>query len=265
MIDTIEEQTITEWVPVGDIGIDMTYQRLPALGKIKAISANFNKNAVGVLIVSLRENGQFIVIDGQHRLEAMKKRGIDRAECRIIQGLTREREAEIYISCNTVRKKPDALDVFRARLVTQDPIAVAINAAVEKCGLHIQFNLHHSKGGRKLQNAIWAVTALEDIYKRGKELLLEDILTLAIRSWPNEGKVLEAKVLLGITQFYTKYRGKFSPKEFIAKMNTTDIHSILRRAQYHAENGGHMSTAFAKALQEAYDKGRRGEGRLESK
>src|SRR5579872_2634496 len=173
--ELLEKQTTIEWLSVSDIGIDMAYQRLPALGKIKAISAHFDQNAVGVLIVSLRDNGQFIIIDGQHRLEAMKKQGITHAECKVIQGLTREQEAEIYISCNTVRKNPDALDVFRARLVTQDPVALAINSVVEKCGLRIQFNLHHSRGGKRAPKSLWAVTALEDIYKRGKEPLLEDV------------------------------------------------------------------------------------------
>lgn len=253
----LEEQTTIEWVPVNEIGIDMSYQRPLSQDKVKVIIAKFNEVAAGVLIVSLRDDGQVVVIDGQHRLEAMKKRGIARAECKVCQGLTVEQEAEIYIYCNTARKQPDSLDVFRARLVRQDPIAMAINDIVEKCGLHIQFHLYRSRGGRRLPNGIWAIQALEDIYKRGKEKVLEEVLTLAIRSWPGEGNALEAKVLLGIAAFHFKYQGKYSREEFIAKMNITDLKVLYRRAQFWAEAGGHASTAFAKALQEAYDRGRR--------
>lgn len=134
---------------------------------------------------------------------------------------------------------------------------MAINAIVEKHDLHIQFNLVTSRGGRRLPNGVWAVTALEDIYRRGKEALLDEVFTLILRSWPAEGNALEAKVLLGVAAFHLKYQGKYSREEFIGKMSITDLKVLYRRAQYHAESGHHAGSAFAKALQETYDRGRR--------
>jgi hypothetical protein len=131
--------------------------------------------------------------------------------------------------------------------------------------LHIQFSYSNSRGGKRQHGGVWAVVALEEIYLRGQEKLLEEILILATRSWPGVDDALESKVLLGIVLFHVKYAGKYSRDEFIAKMNVTDLNALRRRAQYHAEsNGGSVNTAFAKALQEAYDKGRRTR-RLESK
>lgn len=253
----LEEQATIVWLPISQIGIDMTYQRYPAIAKIRAIAANFNENAAGLLTVSQRSDETYVVVDGNHRLEAMKKQGILLAQCQVCRGLTVEQEAEIYIWCNTARKQPDALDQFKARLIKNDPIVLAIRAIVEKHGLSIQLNTGTGRGGSRGKNALWAVTALETIYTKGKEKLLDEVLILATRSWPHEANVLEAKVLLGIMQFHIKYQGKYSREEFLAKMNVTDLKSIFRRAQYHAENGGHSGSAFAKALEEAYNKGKR--------
>lgn len=247
-----------ELLPVDTIQVDMTYQRTLAPNKVKAMSTKFSKVAAGVLTVSLRENGQFFIIDGQHRLEAMKKCGVMLAECKVIQGLSIKEEAEIYIDCNTVRKNPIALDTFRARLVTNDPIAESIKGVVEKCGLEIQFSYTGGGQGKRMPHSIWAVEAMGAIYRRGKEKLLEDVLSLTVASWPDEGDALKGSTLLGVMIFHLKYQGKYSRDEFIAKMHITEFKSLYRRAQYHAEsNGGAIQTAFAKALQEAYDKGKK--------
>lgn len=260
----LQEQDTIEWLPVTSIEIDRSYQRYASSHKIKLISASFDKNACGVLIVSKRDNGQYFVVDGQHRLEAMKKNEMLLAPCQVCQGLTIQQEAELFIHCNTVRKTPEALDVFKSRLIAQEPVALAIHAIVEQHGLHVQFNTKNSRGGTREPQGIWAVAALEVIYKRGKESLLEEVLNLLLHSWPQTPMALEAKVLLGVMHFHLKYLGKYTREDFIAKMSVTDLKSLYRRAQYHADNGGHGSTAFAKALQEAYDKGRK-TTRLEKK
>src|SRR5712691_10794744 len=130
----LEEQATTEWLPINSIQIDMTYQRPLSPPKIKAIVAHFNVVAAGTLAVNVRADGSMFAMDGQHRLAAMKKLGIMLAECKVCRGLPIEQEAEIYIYCNTIRKAPDSLDVFRARLVTGDPVAIAITTIVEKFG-----------------------------------------------------------------------------------------------------------------------------------
>lgn len=266
VIKILEEQTTTEWLPVSLIEIDMTYNRSLSPTKVKAIKQHFNPLAAGVLIVNLRNDGQYFSMDGQHRLKAMKELDVEQVECKVARGLTMEQEAEIYIYCNTVRKNPEALDTFRANLVKKDPISIAINSVVEKCGLSIQF---HPQGGNPSRlrppSAIWAIDCLVEIYRRGQEELLEYLLTLAKRTWPGDGDAFKANTLLGLMVFHLKYKGRYTRDEFIAKISLNDLKVLYRRAQYHAENGGgSLRSTFARALQEAYDKGRRNR-RLEAK
>ncbi len=266
--EILEEQTTIEWLPISEILVDVTYQRPLSPNKVRQIVSNYNKNAIGTLQVSQRGDGQFYVMDGQHRHAAMKKLGIIHAECRVIHGLSLAQEADIFIKCNANTKTPEAIDLFRARLIRQEPIVIAIMNVVEKCGLFIQFRPEGGGTGgthKRPPTAIWAVNALETIYTRGKEALLEELLTLAKLCWPDNGDAFQSKVILGIADFYMKYRGRYLRQDFITKMNGKELKSLLRRAQYHSENGGGaFPKTFSKALQEEYDKGRRNR-RLEDK
>lgn len=248
----------SEWLPVNLIGIDRRYQRDPSPEKIKLISESFNQIAAGVLIVSLRSNGQYFVMDGQHRLEAMKRLNIQRVECKVAHGLSITEEAEIFIRCNTVRKNPTALDVFKARILKKDPVAIDIRNIVEKHGLFIQFD--RSSKGKKSRDphVVYAVFALLQIYERGQAPLLDEILTLITRTWPGDPNALEGRMILGITNFHLKYQGRYVREEFVRKLSITDALTIHRRAIYLAENNRtQMPVGISKALQEAYDKGKR--------
>lgn len=246
-----------EWLLTTILNVDALYQRRISPDKVKSIVTKFNSRSVGVLAVSLREDGKYYVCDGQHRLEAMKKLGIDFAKCEVYRGLSKQQEAQLFVDANTARKTPDAIDVFRARLITRDPIALAINEVVGKLGLSILF-VYGSRNGKRPPNTIWAVNAMEDIYRIGKEKLLEEVLTLAIRSWPEDSEAVRHDILLGILAFHRKYEGRYTRAEFIHKMQLTDLGTLRRRAiAYASLSGGSTYSAIAKALQEQYDKSRR--------
>lgn len=261
--ETNFKDSIVEYVPVEQILIDQRYQRPLSRQKVKAIADDFDPAVAGVLLLSLRDSGDLYVIDGQHRHAAMLKVGYTPAKCEIKAGLTLAEEARLYRLANTSRKNPEALDLFRARLVEGDPVAVAINAVIEKCKLAIQYD--RTKGhhwGRKHRHT-WAVGALEDIYKKGGSDLLEYLLTMAMEAWPDDYDALSRRVLEGLLEFHVKYEGKYDRKIFVQKMNMTTLPLLEGKARYHAEN---LHTAvhkqFCLVIQQAYDWHRRGK-RLE--
>lgn len=263
-VEPVQVESIIEWVPIADIKVDLSYQRPLSKEKVQKIAANFDRSIAGLLILSMRNNGDLYCVDGQHRLASMQKIGEVFAKCEIIQGLTIQQEAAKFRLANTSRKSPEALDLFRARLVEGDPVALAIGRVVEKCGLTIQFKRPvGNHWARETPSSIWAVSALEDIYRKGGSELLEYILTLALESWPGDYEALSGRVLLGLLDFHTKYEGLYDRRTFVEKMNTTKLMLIQNKARFYAEN---MHTSqykmFGKALQEAYDWHRRGK-RLE--
>src|SRR5258708_12752916 len=84
----LEDQSTIEWLPVSRLEIDMSYQRPLGPVKVNAISSKFNEVAAGVLAVNIRPNGQIVVMDGQHRLAAIKQLGILRAQFKFSHQLT---------------------------------------------------------------------------------------------------------------------------------------------------------------------------------
>ena len=256
-VEPVQVESIVEYVPVADIKIDMRYQRRLSLKKVAEIAADFDPAIAGVLVLSLRSDGCFYVVDGQHRAAAMRKLGIEKAKCEVIIGLTLREEADKFVKANKTRKSPESLDVHKALTVKGDPVTLEINAIVERCGLSIQADGRGARGKRK-PGVVWAVAALNDIYQRGKADLLEYILKLVMEAWPGDWDVLDQKVLLGVMTFHLKYQGRYRRDDFIEKMKIVSLRSLRQRAQYHSENGGGgLSKTFCKALQEQYDWHRR--------
>lgn len=254
----LDEQTTIEWLPINEITFDTTYQRQFSVDKVKAISSNYNSIAAGTPLVNIRLTGEKVGMDGRHRIEAMKKRGIMLVECKVCRGLTVEQEAQIFVYCNTMRKNPSALDVFKARLaIKTDKVANEINETIEKCGLTV---VYWGTGGRQGRSpkGVFAVGTLEEIYHRYGKQFLEEILLLVIQCWPDNGAALEWLVLKGMAEFHSKYKGKYSREALVSRMSAEGLPVLMRRAKSHADltkKSTHIT--FAAVIQEVYDKGRR--------
>lgn len=251
------EDSIVEVVPVEQIKIDLRYQRPLSAKKVKAIADDFDPAVAGVLLLSLRPDNDMYVIDGQHRHAAMLKIGWPTAKCEIKEGLTLAEEARLYRLANTSRKNPEALDLFRARLIEGDPVAVAIHTVVEKCGLAIQYSRYSfakRQNWSREHKHVWAVSALEDIYKKGGVELLEYVLTLAMDAWPQEYDALSRRTLEGLLAFHLKYEGRYDREAFVKKMNATNLTIIESKAKYHADNlHTPVQAQFCHVLQQEYD------------
>lgn len=89
-----------EWVNIAAIIVDTRYQRALQAYKVRRIAGNFDAEAVGVLLVSKREGGEYVILDGQHRLAALRMVDRTHALCQVFSGLTLAREAQIYVQCN---------------------------------------------------------------------------------------------------------------------------------------------------------------------
>ena len=79
------------YVPIESLEIDLRYQRDPQLakGKIKHLVDNWNPYKMDSLrIVPHPETYTFSVVDGGHRLEALKIMGAAGVECEVLLGLS---------------------------------------------------------------------------------------------------------------------------------------------------------------------------------
>ncbi|MBA3824569.1 MAG: hypothetical protein H0X24_11840 [Ktedonobacterales bacterium] len=224
------------YVDLASLIIDPRYQRAVSRAKVKEIAANFNERAAGLLTISERPDGTQVILDGQHRRDSMLK--IDKTQwlAEVYLNLTLQEEAEVFIAKNSVRKNPEAIDVFRARLTAGDPKALRIRRIVEEFGLHII--VHNAGSHKRFPKGIYAVRALEDIINTRGEETLQTVLFTAVQAWPDEYLALEEKVLLGLARFCTVYAGQFDQQDLIRKLAMTPIKTMVVRAQGNADVTG---------------------------
>ena len=113
-------------IPKTELKVDYTYQRPLDLRRARQIASAWEWARCGFLAVSLRENGDFYIIDGQHRHgAAMLISEIVKMPCEVSFIESVKREAEEFTLRNRNRKALSPLDIIRADAVRGEPTAVA--------------------------------------------------------------------------------------------------------------------------------------------
>ena len=76
-----------ERIPLSEICIE-PYQRVLNNARVKRIADNFDPARVGVLLLSKRGPHSYAIVDGQHRLCAIRQIGVPDAVCIVVVGLS---------------------------------------------------------------------------------------------------------------------------------------------------------------------------------
>jgi hypothetical protein len=182
-------------VQEGDLEVDEAYQR-PLGAFVNNIVDDFMPALIGTLIVNHRGK-KLYVIDGQHRLVALRILGIQDVPCIVYQGLTRADEAKLFAKLQTERRRIRPSQRFAAEVVAKNPRALSIKKVLDKLDIQIT-----DIGGRLMApHEVSAVVALERIYDAQGDGHLEDVLTVCRMSFPDEKGALANDVILGVSQF----------------------------------------------------------------
>lgn len=132
------ELPVLDWIDVELIDVDPMYQRPCDPVRVSAIASGFNWRSFGALVVVPVKDGRYHVTDGQHRLQAAKAHPkIDRVPCVIVEAENVRSEASIFVEINASRKNVSALELFFARLATDDEDAETIRQVCERAGVRI--------------------------------------------------------------------------------------------------------------------------------
>jgi hypothetical protein len=117
--------------------VDVAYQRPYDLKKAQALAADWSWMACGAILVAKRD-GDYYVVDGQHRVIAAKKRAdILDLPCILFDATCVQEEATAWIGCNSRRKPPSSLDKHRALVAAEDPNAMYLNETCKALGFTI--------------------------------------------------------------------------------------------------------------------------------
>ena len=128
-----------EAVSIGQLKVDLLYQRDLDATVVEKIAREYDIVTAGTIVVSLRDNGDMFIVDGQHRVAGATLAKETHMLAQIIEGLTEQEEAVLRLKGNY--KKNDRIgEVFRARIFAQDPVALGIRDLLAEYDTRINFS-----------------------------------------------------------------------------------------------------------------------------
>lgn len=237
---------------VSELIVDPDVQRSLDNARVSKIADALSLDALGTVTVSHRKNGTYHIIDGQHRVAAVRLAGgeNDKVMCRVFDGLTLAEEAEMFRLLNNTAK-PQAIDLFRVRVVEGDPAALEIVAILREHGWKIAQQTH---GG-----AIAAVAAMERIYRRDPNALSRAVSTVA-RAWGHDTPANDGRLIEGIGLVYARYGAAVDVSDVVPRLASFagGPGAFLGKAKGLSQLiGCQQPQAVAEILVEVYNRSRR--------
>lgn len=132
-----------KYIPIEALKIDHTYQRSvegrASTRLIAQIAAGFAWHKFQPMTVCHRDKEDaFYVIDGQHRLTAVRRRGgIPKLPCYIVVANSVQEEAKFFIELNRNRVRMHTVDMFHAELAAGDENARLVVSVCKAAGVKV--------------------------------------------------------------------------------------------------------------------------------
>lgn len=221
--DRVERKARLQWVPIALMRVSPRAQRDLNQARVDELAARFDMEQLGTPVISHRD-GHFYLIDGQHRIEALKAigHGGRQVQCWTYQGLTEGGEAAMFLTLNdtlTVGAYPR----FKVAVQAGRPEETDIDRIVRAQGLRISPD---RSGG-----AVAAVHTLRRVYRRGGPACLARTLRIVRDAYGDPG--LEASVIDGISLVCHRYDGQLDDMLVIAALARASggVNGLLGKAE----------------------------------
>jgi hypothetical protein len=233
------------------------YQRDTSELKIKKIVRNFNWNAFGVIFVNKRSNGDYFVVDGQHRIVSAVRKKYKEVPCMVYEGLALEQEAELFIYYQINRNPIKTYEKYKALLISGDKATNEIQLALEKHKL-IPSNGRADSSSRK-KGYVNSLGSLYKIHNAKGYKWLDTVINIIVSIWRfNDGThdpdSLTSNMFLGMHMFLTKSYNKINERRFIDKFKKISANKILNMADKNqAVYGKGKASNTARAILEVYN------------
>jgi hypothetical protein len=123
-------------IPKTELEVDPAYQRNRInQRRVDNLCRSWDWIACGCLVVALRDDNKWFVMDGQHRkLAADQRSDIQELPCLVFETTSRREEAVSFLAINHGRVGVGSLDRYRAQLLSGDKIAFAVDSMLQSTG-----------------------------------------------------------------------------------------------------------------------------------
>lgn len=238
-------------VPVHAIKADYTYQRPLDQKRVRRMVAEFDPSLVGVIEVSLRDDGSYYVIDGHHRLQAVRafkaRRGAAIA-ANVHTHLSPEDEARLFFEIDRKRTRLTGWDRWNARRGAQEQVVLDIEDIATKHELKI------APGAKSGQ--LRCTAACEKIVDLGGIDLLDETLRICVAAYQGETDSLRAEIVHGVALILAFYEpDTVNTDRLIVGMQSIAARQVSARAAALRETqAGQLPRLAAHVIVDQYNK-----------
>lgn len=221
----LDPEATLEWVFVSLMRVSPRAQRDFNIEHARKIARELDIEQLGFITVNHRD-GVVYVVDGQHRVEALRMHepsyADQQVQCRAYHGLTEEEEAEMFLRLND-QLSVSAFSKFKVAVTAGRDDEVNINNIVMHCDLKV------SKS--KSDGAITAVGTLRRMYERGGATGLARSLVIIREAFGDPG--LESAVMDGMSLLVHRYGDDLDDAKAIKALGNTmgGVHGLLAKAE----------------------------------
>ena len=225
-----------EKIPVFKLFSAAHCQRKIKTKKVDDIFNKYDDNLVNQITVSLRD-GRYYIIDGQHRVTAIKKKFGSNAvvKCRVIPGLTIKDEASYFRKINKSQQEISSNDDFNSGYYEEDPVIMDIINIGGKYG--ISFGNKNLNNMKNIKFRVKAVETVQNIYNKYGAEVFNRVCSILSQSFPDEQSAFSASMMEAIAMIADIYGKNCSDSILIKKLRAQNPDRLIFDARNDKASG----------------------------
>jgi hypothetical protein len=241
------------WVPIPQMQYAHGVSQREKINQARVdhIASELDLEQIGNPAVSDRGD-YFIVLDGMHRIEALKQHGYgdQQIQCWTYTNLSEEEEAEIFLKLNDTLRV-SAFDKFQASVRAGRPTESDVERIVRRAGLTV--------ARTKDDGAVGCVGTLIKVYKRSGSENLARTLHIVRDAYGTAG--MDQHVSDGLGLLCQRFNGQLDPAIAIGRLSSVHggVDGLLGRARAaHKQRLGSLPHCVAASAVEIINAGKGG-------
>lgn len=250
----VERAARLRWIPLGKTRVSPLAQRDLNDSRVEHITANMDLEQIGTPTVNERD-GYFYIIDGQHRIEALRRWLGDDCEGQQIQcwsyaGLSEEEEAEKFLKLNDTLTV-NAMAKFKVGVQAGRIVETDIDRIVRAQGLCVTSD--------KIEGGVRAVGTLRRVYDREGAAVLARALGVIRDAYGTAG--FDAAVIDGMGYLCGRYNGELDVPTAVTRLASAHggVNGLLNNAEIlRRQTGNSRGQCVAAAAVDLINRGRGG-------
>lgn len=250
----VERDARLRWVPLGKMRVSPLAQRELNMARVEHIARTMDLEQIGTPTVNERD-GHFYIIDGQHRVEALRQWLGEECDSQTVQcwtyvGLSEQDEAEKFLKLNDTLTV-NALSKFKVGVQAERTRETDIDRIVRAQGLCVTAD--------KVEGGVRAVGTLSRVYDREGAAALARALGVIRDAYGSAG--FEAPVIDGIGYLCGRYNGELDVPTAVTKLASAmgGVNGLLNNAEtLRKQTGNPRGQCVAAAAVDLINRGKGG-------